>query len=87
MTRETILNEFTANINSFEQYARNIANEQDADDLFQACALMFWEFPEERLIAAYNPAQGLKPFFLRMLTLQYKSKTSYFHKARSFIPG
>lgn len=80
MNREIILNEFTANIKSFQQYARNIANEQDADDLFQACVLMLWEFPEERLIAAYNPAQGLKPFFIRMLQLQYNSKTSYFHK-------
>lgn len=80
MTRENIINEFTANIKDFKRLAFNIAGSQDADDLFQECTLMLLEFSEERLISYYNPTQGLKPFFIRMLILQYRSKTSKFHK-------
>jgi len=80
MNREQILNEFTAKIKDFEQLAYNIAGAQDKDDLFQECTLMLLEFPEERLISYYNPTQGLKPFFIRMLMLQHRSKTSYFHQ-------
>jgi DNA-directed RNA polymerase specialized sigma24 family protein len=80
MNREQIINEFTTNLNTFQKLARNIAGPQDADDLFQECTLMLLEFSEERLISYYNPTQGLKPFFLRMLINQYRSKTSKFHK-------
>jgi hypothetical protein len=80
MTREQIIKEFTDNIQAFQDLAFNIAGEQDADDLFQLCSLMLLEFPEDRLIRYYNPTQGLRPFFIRMLLNQYKSKTSKFHK-------
>ncbi len=80
MTRTQIINEFTENIAAFQKLALNIGGEQDADDLFQTCFLMMLEFPEDRLISYYNPKQGLKPFFIRMLCNQYKSKTSKFHK-------
>lgn len=79
MTRELILKSFSDNVKQFQKYARNIGGEQDGDDLFQECALMVLEFEEERLIGYWNPTEGLKPFFLRMLKLQYHSKTSYFH--------
>lgn len=79
MNREQILNHFTTNIKSYQQYAKNIAGADDADDLFQECSMMLLEYSEERLISYWNEKDGLKPFFLRMLQLQYKSKTSYFH--------
>lgn len=79
MNRDFIIKEFTDNIKKFQQLAYNIGGEQDADDLFQECSLMLLEFSEERLISYYNPTQGLKPFFIRMLLNQYKSKTSKFH--------
>ncbi len=60
--------------------ALNVSNRQDADDLFQECAVMLLEFSEERLISYYNPNHGLKPIWLRILVNQYKSKTSRFHK-------
>ena len=80
MTRDEVIKEFTDNIQDFQTLAFNIAGEQDADDLFQLCSLMLLEFPEDRLISYYNPTQGLKPFFIRMLCNQYKSTTSKFHK-------
>lgn len=80
MTKNEILKDFTDNIRAFQKYARNIAGEQDADDLFQECALMLLELPEEKLLSYYNPDQGLKPIFIRILCNQYKSKTSKFHK-------
>ncbi|MEP6551953.1 MAG: hypothetical protein ABJB11_00330 [Ferruginibacter sp.] len=80
MTRETIIKEFTDNIEAFEKLAYNIAGEDDAEDLFQECTLMLLEFPEDRLISYHNPTQGLKPFFIRMLMNQYRSETSKFHK-------
>lgn len=80
MTREQIIKEFTDKIEDYQSLAFNIAGEQDADDLFQLCSLMLLEFPEDRLISYYNPTQGLKPFFIRMLCNQYNSKTSKFHK-------
>jgi len=80
MTREKILNEFAAKVKDFQKMALNIAGVDDADDLFQTVSLMLLEFPEDRLISYYNPTQGLKPIFLRMLCNQYKSSTSKFHK-------
>lgn len=80
MNRETIIKEFTTNIEKFQKLALNIAGEQDSEDLFQLCTLELLEMPEDRLISYYNPAQGLKPFFIRMLCNQYRSKTSKFHK-------
>ena len=80
LTRDEIIKEFTTNIKAFEQYAYNIAGEQDAADLFQEVTLMLLEFSEARLQGYYNPKQGLKPIFIRMLCLQYKSQTSKFHK-------
>jgi len=79
MNREQILNHFTKNIKDYQQYAKNIGGTDDADDLFQECSMMLLEYSEERLIGYWNEKDGLKPFFLRMLQLQYKSKTSYFH--------
>jgi DNA-directed RNA polymerase specialized sigma24 family protein len=79
MNREQILNHFTKNIKDYQQYAKNIGGTDDADDLFQECSMMLLEYSEERLISYWNEREGLKPFFLRMLQLQYKSKTSYFH--------
>lgn len=80
LSRDQILNEFTDNYKAFKLAALNIAGEQDADDLFQEVSLMLLEFSEERLQSYYNPTQGLKPIFLRMLCNQYKSDTSKFHK-------
>ena len=80
MTREKILNEFTAKIKDFQKMALNIAGVDDADDLFQTVSLMLLEFDEDRLISYYNPKQGLKPIFLRICCNQYKSGTSKFHK-------
>jgi hypothetical protein len=80
MTRELIIQEFTDNIKDFKRMALNVSNRQDADDLFQECAVMLLEFSEERLISYYNPNHGLKPIWLRILVNQYKSKTSRFHK-------
>ena len=80
ISRDSIIKEFTDNIKTFEQYAFNVAGEDDAADLFQTCTLMLLEFPEERLISYYNPKQGIKPFFLRILCNQYRSETSKFHK-------
>lgn len=80
MTRDEIIKEFTGNLKMFEKLAYNIAGEEDAPDLFQACTLMLLEFTEDRLIGYYNPTQGLKPFFIRLLCNQYRSKTSKFHK-------
>jgi hypothetical protein len=79
LTAVGIIREFAAKSEDFKRMARNIAGE-DADDLFQEVALMILEFKEERLIGYYNPTQGLKPIFLRMLCNQYRSKTSKFHK-------
>lgn len=79
MNRELIIKHFTDNVKQYQKYARNIAGE-DADDLFQECSLMLLEFPEARLIGYWNPEEGLKPFFLKMLSLQYRSKTSRFDK-------
>lgn len=80
MNRNQIIKEFTDNIKDFQKLAFNIAGEQDSDDLMQLCTLELLEFPEDRLISYYNPMQGLKPFFLRMLCNQYRSTTSKFHK-------
>ena len=80
MTRTEIIKEFTDNIKAFTQLALNIAGENDAPDLMQSCTLMLLEMKEDKLQAAYNPLQGLKPYFIRMLCLQYKSTTSYFHR-------
>ena len=80
LTRDEIIKEFTDNLEAFTQLAYNIAGENDAPDLMQSCTLMLLEMKEDKLQAAYNPAQGLKPYFIRMLCLQYKSKTSYFHR-------
>jgi hypothetical protein len=80
MNRETIIKEFTDNIKDFQKLALNIAGEQDCEDLMQLCTLELLEMSEARLIAAYNPTQGLKPFFIRVLCLQYRSKTSKYHK-------
>jgi len=80
MNRDTIIKEFVDNIKDFQKLALNIAGEQDSDDLMQLCSLELLEFPEARLISYYNPTQGLKPFFIRMLINQYKSTTSKFHK-------
>lgn len=79
MKKDSIIKEFTDDIKKFQQYAKNIAGD-DADDLFQMVSLMILEMPEEKLISYYNHKEGLKPAFLRMLILQYRSKTSYFHK-------
>lgn len=79
MTRDLIIKHFTDNIKQYQKYARNIAGE-DADDLFQECAVMLLEYPEARLIGYWNEKEGLKPIFLKMLSLQFKSKTSYYHK-------
>jgi hypothetical protein len=79
INREFILDHFTKNIKQYQQYAMNIAGVDDADDLFQECASMLLEYSEERLISYWNKNEGLKPFFIRMLTLQYRSKTSYYH--------
>ncbi|MEO7535854.1 MAG: hypothetical protein ABIU30_18480 [Ferruginibacter sp.] len=79
MNRQTIITEFTNNIDAFQKLAYNIAGQQDAEDLFQECTLMLLEFDEDRLISYYNPTQGIKPFFIRMLMNQYRSKTSKFH--------
>ena len=79
-TRTEIIKEFTDNLKAFTQLALNIAGEDDAADLMQSCTLMLLEMKEEKLQAAYNPTQGLKPYFIRMLCLQYKSSTSYFHR-------
>ena len=79
-TRTEIIKEFTDNLEAFTQLAYNIAGEDDAPDLMQSCTLMLLEMNEDKLQAAYNPAQGLKPYFIRMLCLQYKSTTSYFHR-------
>lgn len=80
LNREFIVKHFTRNVKEYQQYAKNIAGQDDADDLFQECTLMLLEFSEERLISYWNHNEGLKPFFIRMLCLQYKSKTSKFHK-------
>lgn len=80
MTKDEIINEFIKDIKKFEKLAYNIAGAQDADDLFQTCFLMLLEFSEEKLISYYNPTQGLKPIFIRMLCNQYKSTTSAYHK-------
>lgn len=80
MTRTEIIKEFTDNLKAFTQLALNIAGEDDAADLMQSCTLMLLEMKEDKLQAAYNPTQGLKPYFIRMLCIQYKSKTSYFHR-------
>lgn len=78
LTREQILQSFTDNFKKFQQYAKNIAGE-DHDDLFGLCTLQLLEFPEERLQTYWNEKEGLKPFFIKMLQLQYNSKTSYYH--------
>lgn len=80
MNRELIIKHFIDNLKDYKQLALNIAGTQDADDLFQECTLMLLEFKEERLISYWNIEKGLKPFFIRMLLNQYKSKTSKFHK-------
>ena len=80
ITRTEIIKEFTDNLKDFTQLALNIAGEDDAPDLMQSCTLMLLEMKEDKLQAAYNPTQGLKPYFIRMLCLQYKSTTSYFHR-------
>jgi DNA-directed RNA polymerase specialized sigma24 family protein len=80
INREFIINHFTKNLHEYKKYAKNIAGADDADDLFQECSLMLLEFNEERLIGYWNKTEGLKPFFLRMLQLQYKSGTSKYHK-------
>ena len=80
LSREEIIKEFTDNLETFTQLAYNIAGEGDAPDLMQSCTLMLLEMKEDKLQAAYNPKQGLKPYFIRMLCLQYKSTTSYFHR-------
>lgn len=80
MNRIEIIKEFTDNIEAFQKLAFNVSGEQDSDDLMQTCTLMLLEFPEDRLISYYNPNQGLKPFFIRLLCNQYRSKTSHFHK-------
>ena len=79
-TRTEIIKEFINNLKAYTQLALNIAGEDDAPDLMQSCTLMLLEMKEDKLQAAYNPTQGLKPYFIRMLCLQYKSKTSYFHR-------
>ena len=79
-TRTEIIKEFTHNLKAYTQLALNIAREDDAPDLMQSCTLMLLEMKEDKLQAAYNSTQGLKPYFIRMLCLQYKSKTSYFHR-------
>ncbi len=79
INRDFILNHFTQNIETYQQYARNIAGIDDAPDLMSECTLMLLEFSEERLISYWNKSEGLKPCFIRMLMLQYRSKTSYFH--------
>lgn len=80
MNRTDIINEYAANATAFRKVALNIAGEQDAEDLYQEVSLMILEFTEERLISYYNPRQGLKPIYIRMLCNQYRSKTSKFHK-------
>ena len=80
MNRSQIIKEFTDNIKDFQKLALNIAGEQDSDDLMQLCTLELLEFPEDRLISYYNPTQGIRPFFIRMLCNQYRSTTSKFHK-------
>lgn len=80
LNREFIINHFTTNVKQYQRYALNIAGADNADDLFQECTLMLLEFNEERLLSYWNKSEGLKPFFIRMLCLQYKSKTSKFHK-------
>ena len=80
LNREFIIKDFASHAKEFMKYARNIAGVDDADDLFQECSLMVLEFSEDRILKYWNPTQGLKPFFLRMLMLQYRSKTSKFHK-------
>lgn len=80
MNREQIIQHFTNNVKEYQRYARNIAGRDDADDLFQECTVMLLEFSEERLQGYWNKDEGLKPFFLRMLQLQYNSKTSKFDK-------
>ncbi len=79
INRDFILNHFTQNIVAYKQYARNIAGQDDCHDLFQECASMMLEYSEERLLSYWNQKEGLKPCFIRMLMLQYRSKTSYFH--------
>ena len=79
-TRTKIIKEFTDNLEAFTQLAYNIAGEDNAPDLMQSCTLMLLEMKEDKLQAAYNPTKGLKPYFIRMLCLQYKSSTSYFHR-------
>ena len=79
-TRTEIIKEFINNLKAYTQLALNIAGEDDAPDLMQSCTLMLLEMKEDKLQAAYNPTQGLKPYFIRMLCLQYKSTTSYFHR-------
>ncbi len=79
MTRKEIVQHFTDNINQYMKYTKNIAGEE-WEDLFQTVSLMILEFPEERLISYWNPKEGLKPIFLRLLLNQYKSKTSKYHK-------
>lgn len=80
MTRDEMINEFTSKLKKFERIAFNIAGEDDAPDLFQMCLLMLLEKNEAQLQAAYNPNEGLKPYFISMLKLQYTSGTSYFHR-------
>ena len=80
MTRTEIIKEFTDNLTAFTQISANIAGEDDAPDLMQSCILMLLEMKEDKLQAAYNLKEGLKPYFIRMLCLQYKSTTSYFHR-------
>jgi DNA-directed RNA polymerase specialized sigma24 family protein len=83
LNRQFIIDHFTNNIKDYKRLAVNITGGQnhsnDADDLFQECALQLLEYSEERLLSYWNKSEGLKPFFIRMLTLQYRSKTSYFH--------
>jgi hypothetical protein len=79
MTKETIIKHFADNYKQWQKFARNIAGD-DCDDLLQEVSLMILEMPEERLRAAWNEKEGLKPFILRIMTNQYRSTTSKFHK-------
>lgn len=80
MNREQIIQHFVTREKEFKKYAKNIAGLDNYEDLFQECSLMLLEMPEAQLQSYWNKEEGLKPFFLRMLQLQYNSKTSKFHK-------
>lgn len=79
MHREQILNDMVNNPMYNDILDNIIGNDRNAEDIKADIWLMIFELKEEKLLEAYNK-KYLKYLFIRIVTNQYKSSTSYVYK-------